>query len=365
MKKIGFIILVLIIASCQKDDLPGSNIGAPVFVSDVIFNDTDYRLTAGENGLVLNPIVSLTDSSTKFVSELSNPSCTDCGPALKMTIESPPFSNPNTTQNWLGELTGWDYALEVEPGESTQALKVLASNGNDVSTGHWFLDGEQLSNEETSAIELSIEAPGSYELGYSDNTCIDGEPITIDYESGEIPCYGSISQSATDPNLFIAEPGPAYGTSAAFIWIIDGSITGTGDNTIVADINTTNQVSVIMVGATGCIDTVTYIPQSPLLPCANNLRIENSEVVTVMPEPVDEALVTIEFTDAEGTMFSSSGPQGTSTFQLVSIDPYEEPNRPNETFANAVFDVSCILYSDEGQGFSFSGQINLALDLPN
>lgn len=368
MKRLGTVILILILAACKKDELPENNIGTPVFTSNVNFNGTDYSLIAGENGLVLNPSFSATDTSVEFVTELSNPSCPECGPALKMRIASPHSYNPNTTANWISDLGNWDYALETQTGDTTQILQLLASNGNNVSEGHWFLDGEQISSVESSFIEISLEDPGLYELNYSDqdSECVPGEPIRIDYNGESIPCYGSISQSAIDQDLFVASPGPTFDpANTAYVWFINGTITATGDNSIIADANSISQVGVIMIdGFGGCIDTVNYIPQNNFISCANNLRIDSSEVITMVTEPLDLSLVTIEFTDPNGFVYSSAGGQENSTIQLVSIDRYEEPTRPGESFAKVVFEVSCNLYNEGGQAFPFSGTVNMALELP-
>ena len=368
MKRLGIVFLILVLAACKKDELPENSIGTPVFISEVNFNGNDYSLIAGENGLVLNPSVAVTDSSVEFVSDLSNPSCEECGPEIKLSIASPQTYDPNTAVNWIGDLENWNYALELEVADSSEVLQILASNGNNISDGHWFLDGEQISSVESSSIELTLEEQGSYELSYSDDDsdCVPGEPININYNGGEIPCYGSISQSVIDPDLFIAQPGPAYDpVNTAYIWFVDGSIIATGENTITADANTVSQVSVIMLGGFGCMDTVNYIPQNNFIPCANNLRIDSSEFVTIVPEPSDVSFVTIEFTGSDGSEYSSTGGQENSTIQLISINPYEEPTRPGESFAEVTFEVSCNLYDEGGQAFPFSGQINMALKLPN
>ncbi|MFN2430807.1 MAG: hypothetical protein ABR574_12375 [Cryomorphaceae bacterium] len=367
MKKLGIVFLLLICAACKKDELPESDVGTPAFISDVIFDGFDYNLTAGENGLVLSPTYSLTDTSIHFYSDLSNPSCSDCGPAINIEINSPESFLPNSSIDWIAELDTWDYSLESGPGESSNVLALSIDNGNDVSQGNWFLDGDQINSEPSGAIDLSLSEPGSYEVSYQGlvGDCAPGSSLIIDFDGSEIPCYGSISQSNTDPNLFIAQPGPAFNSAAVgFVWLVDGTILGGEDNNIEVEANTVSELCVTIADAMGCKETVCYIPQNSEIMCANNLKINSSEIATVQPEPENESLVKIEFTDDEGVTYSSEGAQNNSVIQLESINSYTEPTRPNESFAEIVFEVSCNLYSEDGQTVPFSGEINMALALP-
>jgi len=130
-------------------------------------------------------------------------------------------------------------------------------------------------------------------------------------------------------------------------------------------VDSVSQVCVIMIDGLGCVDTACYIPQTSTILCANNLKINSSELTSIGPEPMEESLVKIEFTDEQGVVYSSEGAQNNAVFQLESISPYTEPSRPNESFVEVVFQVSCNLYSEGGQAFPFTGEINLALALPN
>lgn len=367
MKRLYFVFIILLLAACKKDELPENNIGTPVFISEVNFNGIDYSLTAGENGLVLNPSVSLTDTSVEFLSELSNPSCPECGPALKMSIASPPSFIPSAGTEWISELSNWNYSFNAETGDTTRILEILASNGNNVSDGNWFLNGEQINSFETSFVELEIQEQGSYELSYfdPDSACVQGTSLNFDYNGSDIPCYGSITQNTLDQNFFFAQPGPAFDpTNTSFLWIVNNLIFSAEDDNITLDADTVNQISVEMMDGSGCSYTANYLPQNSTTTCANNLKIDSTQVVTILPEPIDISLITIEFTDTDGAIYSSTGSQENASIELISIEPYQEPTRPGESFADVEFEVSCNLYNEEGQAFPFSGQINLAISLP-
>lgn len=368
MRKLAILCLVITIAACEKEELPADQVGTPAFVSDVNFNGMDYSLSAGENGLVLNPTFTTTDTSIQFRSTLSNPACADCGPALNIEINSPDTFVLENSVNWIAQLQSWMYVLEVEPGDSLNTLNLNLGNGNNASVGNWFLDGALVNTQPTANIDLSLEEPGSYEISYDDidSICTTGTSLIIDYDGGNIPCYGNLSQSVVDPNTIIAEPGPAFDPAAtAVVWIVDGSILPGGDPlSINVDVENTSQVCALIVDAFGCQDSVCFIPTNAATMCANNLRINSSEIIPNSGDLNPDALVKIEFVDTNGIAYTSAGDQTNSNIQLLSIDPYTEPTRPGESFVEIALDVSCTLYSADAQAFPFSGEIHMALALP-
>ncbi|HKL03058.1 MAG TPA: hypothetical protein VJ911_05260 [Cryomorphaceae bacterium] len=368
MRKLAILCLVLIVAACEKEELPANQTGTPVFVSDVNFNGGDYTLSAGENGLVLNPTFTTTDTSIQFTSTLSNPACTNCGPALNLEINSPDSFVLENDTDWLTQLESWMYALEPQPGDSLHTLNLSIDNGNNISEGDWFVNGALVNAQPAGTIDLSIGEPGTYDINYQDNdsTCTTGTSLIIDYNGEDIPCYGNLYQSVVDSNTIIAEPGPAFDPDAtAVVWIVNGETAPAGDPlSIVVDIDNVFEVCAVMIDAFGCQDSVCFIPTNSATMCANNLRINSSEITSVDEAPNTEALVKIEFVDNNGVAYTSEGTQTNSNIQLVSIAPYTEPTRPGESFAKLGFEISCTLYNEGGQGFPFSGTINSAVALP-
>jgi len=368
MKKFATVFIVLILAACNKDELPKSNIGTPSFISNVNLDGADYSLAAGENGLVLQTSVSTTDTNAVFVSDLSNSACTNCGPALKLTINSPETFLPAAETDWIAELNSWPLSLESESGESTTALAVSIDNGNEVSQGNWYLNGDQINTQPSSAIDLNLTEPGSYEVGFEDpeNLCAEASSIAVDYNGTAIPCYGSIRQDEVAPNVFIAEAGPAFDIfSTTYTWFVDGDeVVSSEFNVLIQDPAGISEVCVLIADGMGCSETACLIPLNDEVSCANNLKINSSEIIEVEPQPSNESLVKIEFTDDNGALYSSNGNQTNASILLVSVQPYEEPNRPEEIFAEIILEVSCNLYSADGQPFLFAGEINMALKLP-
>ncbi len=111
----GFIafqlLVIVLLTSCNKDLLPESSTGEAAFVSMVNFNGEDFNFTAGENGIVLDPVLELYEDSVVFNSAFTNPSCSECGPELRIIIHSPDSVVPSFVTDWINELDAWTYEM--------------------------------------------------------------------------------------------------------------------------------------------------------------------------------------------------------------------------------------------------------------
>lgn len=369
MRYAGILIVLLFLAACQKDELPRDEIGKAVFVNEVTFNNTEYHLSAGENGLVMTPSFTATDSLIQFRSDLINPSCSSCGPALSIQLTSPPSVFPGAVSNWISELNSWQYAYTEMTGDSSAVMTLEVTNENGIP-GNWYLNNNQLNQNMSASIEFEVVDPGAYELVFDamDTLCINGQPMNFDFDGLTLPCYGSISQTPVNPAMLFAEPGPRFDTlNTTYTWIVDGNNIPTGNDPsiIVNSINNLDQVCVVIDDPNACQSTVCITPLNAINSCVNNVKITSSQLEYTTPEPLDLAILEIEFTDENQNTYYSTGGQNNASIQLVSINTYQEPTLPGEPYAEVVFEVQCNLYDQGGQAFPFSGIINMALALPD
>jgi hypothetical protein len=372
----GFIafqlLVIVLLTSCNKDPLPESSTGEAAFVSMVNFNGEDFNFTAGENGIVLDPVLELYEDSVVFNSAFTNPSCPECGPELRMIIHSPDSVVPSFVTDWINELDAWTYEMEESGSEITFSLLGLSVNcGNAFSQGVWSLNGVALNNGIASnAIDFEVEE-GNYSLvfGNNDAFCVDGGPRSINFDGESIPCYGSLSPGGNLPNTFVASPGEGFNpATTTYTWFADTlEIASSQDTTLTAQFAPdVDSLCVLIDDPFGCsVTECIAIPQFGT-DCVTNLTVTESVLIdSTIVTPSFGAFVEIQFRDSQGNLYTSNNAkQENSQIELLSIESYTEPNMGATPFANVTYQVACTLYDASGNAFPFSGMINTALALP-
>lgn len=366
------LLVIVLLTSCKKDPLPESSVGEAAFVSMVNFNGEDYNITAGENGISLDPVLELYTDSVVFNSAFTNFSCPECGPQLRMIIHSPDSAVPSVVTNWISELDTWSYEMEESGSEIMEStLGLTVSCGNNFSQGVWSLNGAVLNGGAASnTVSFEVEE-GSYSLVFDNDDvfCVDGGPRSINFDGESIPCYGSLSANENTLNMFTAAPGEGFNpATTTYTWFADTVEISTGqDPTLTAEFPPiVDSLCVLIDDPFGCSVTecIAIFPFGS--DCLTNLAITESALSdTTIVNPSFGAFVEIQFRDPEGNLYTSNNTnQENSQIELLSIEAYTEPTFGTTPFADVTYQVACNLYDASGNAFPFSGMINTALALP-
>ena len=364
------VLSLLFMAGCKKDELPPAVNEEPVFGAEFNFNETAHILVAGDNGLVQSANYELNDSGLVLYSGLKNPECGTCGPALSLRLESPDGYVYSSASQFPVDLEGWDIRMQDEAEEITM-LQMKANTGNIFNTGLWTLNGNLLDSAITDSILFTLTEPGQYSLvfSYSEDTCSVTAEQNFFYDGNTIPCYGNVQRMIpASLEMYTVFPGPGFDLlTTTYIWNLANTVIFTGTSPFLNTVPESNytDICVEMNDPTGCNAEVCMaaLPNSAF--CDATVHIVYTEIVTEVPEINDFAYLVLEYTDADGVLYTSGLENQTdATINLISLESYSEPTRPDEQFLKAVMAIDCLLYNADGVGYAFSGIVEMAFGYP-
>ncbi len=359
----------LFATSCDKDELPESQLGNAEFVSQINFNGEQFELVAGENGLVQSSSYTISESTITLQGLIGNSDCSDCGPAYSLTVESPLDFEYTEGLNMVSALSSWEYSLNSDSLNYNLIMKAMMFSS--FQNGDWFLNGESVQPTGDTLI-LEITEPGNYILDYivNDDPCTLSASRSFDFDGISSPCFGNIAQDFITPTTFYAYPSfPFIPEEMLYTWTYGDTTIATGnmDNFNFPATALFEEICVEMINGEGCSTSACYTPDTPddgTMLCTAEVFLFGGDLVETVPESYPANLI-LEFTDSAGNMYSSSpGSQSSSTVSVISIDQYTEPTMPEKNFAKMEIEISCTLYDAGGIGYPFSGTLQTAFEFP-
>ncbi len=364
------IIALLILTSCQKEDLPESTIGTPVFISSYELDGQGYNLVAGEANLALNPSLSIENDTAYFINKLLQKDCENCGPGFEMSLRSPiPFDSLQTL-NLQSELENWDYGFAdavVNQYTTTVSASAFSNTGN--VGGFWYLDGILISADPSDSIVFTVEDPGNYELSHVPlQGCDSPSVIDLSIDEGQVPCFGHIEHSIFSPFLYTAIPSESFDLGAiSYQWFAEDTVF---QNAIGPEFQLNTQqftypeLCVTMSDGNCSFTTCYALPDNPVT-CQTNIQIDQITLdSTQTVEPI--ALVGFIFISDDGTIYTTHSEYDEDDFIFLhALEPYSEPNNPDKNYLKAEFQFSTKAVSETGQEVPVAGNVQVAIEIPN
>ena len=343
------VIFLLAIGSCKKDDpIDVSAASQPVFTFIGNLNGVPVNLNAGVNNYYMYASY-LQDLNNvyNFTGDLQSYNCTSCTNKLKIIVNDYQSLPIGAAANISTAVSPNYYAYQIPGGTATQYNVNFTGLSYNVSPTSWAWD---FGDGTTSALQSPTHTymhPGNYSVclvvTFSDLTTSSiCNPILLGTpESG---CYGNFTYLATINSLaFTGSPSgvPPY----TYFWDF-----GDGTNSTLPT-PTHNYASAGM-----------YLASMQVTDATGDILIYNRNVftqgyvgsvgefyffgITANPNPIILSNVTVEWTDASGTIFTSNNSlqPSTSYFKILSVDPHN-PNELGQATQKVHAQLKCTLYN--------------------
>lgn len=346
------LLALLLLAGCQKAELPSNDFGTPVFALQTSVGE----FTAGENDYYLFTDVTPGDTVSRLRGAFARTACPAANCPGSLIVEIGYLKNAQPVDTllkpgffpYIGQFqpaNGFLANFEAKPTSPNATYLWDFGDGNEG-------DGPTIEHVYTDnmprIVALTAEFAGGFRSRYTELIRFDTQP----------PCPGVSLRIEPD----------SFGAEFTAITSIPGNYTYTWSN------GDSGQTIFLSDTATAIAVTVTDMNQN----CSTTAQAENlpnlNAVVqspyfqyTVDPivSPSSFPAVSITWIDSEGIRWSTEGQQQPldSFFEINSIEPYRAninglPTRKIE----AAF--QCVLYNDSGEFMLFSGSGVLAVGAP-
>ncbi|HEU4717192.1 MAG TPA: PKD domain-containing protein [Bacteroidia bacterium] len=337
-------------AGCRKDD-PARNDGTPVFYVNGTLDGQPLSLKAGVNDYYMySSCPSDTNGLYEYTGQLKQQGCTSsvCPSSLTVRINDYATHAPLPTSPDSALRPGnYNFLSSQPPSYAVQFHPVLQA-GDSIISCTWSFGSNATDPVHT------FPSGGSYFVTLTANIThnfFSGTSVASDsvYVTPPSPCMtASIATSNVDQNNGTGDTVQFTSTVTGgappyfYSWDFGDSNTGSVSNPLHSYANPgPYAVRLSVTDNNGCSTWKELNVATPH---------SDSSVVNFTWQQLSSAslfsAVTIEWTDASGTVYSSAGgtQPGSSSFQLISEDEYQ-PNENNEPTKKIHFLVTCTLFN--------------------
>lgn len=379
-----FLIIILLISSCKKVDLPDPTFSQPVFYVDWTSNGVSEGLTAGEDNFVLTSDFGMDNNGVhEFIAKFDKIDCVfECGESLVIKIKDFQVAVAGGV-NIEEALVPGNYFYEAHPDtiwivdvattytiDFDASSTIFSSGGaNPTPIYTWtFPNGNTITSMDPQVqfilqdINIPNEVPVTLlVLGDSTANCFSTATQLIRLNAaGSTQCGVQIMTNSNPIGLLDSLNAIAYGTAPfTYLW-------STGESS--ADIFPQffgDPYSVTITDATGCVAESMVIAPSPnaLDFCSahftSNISVDSvvDSTFTIETNPFEFSKIIIEYTDKDSTFYSTElAPQTNvvnSFFKINAVDDFDD-NPSGQKTKKLNIQFSCILFSENGDSMELT-----------
>ncbi|MBI3509577.1 MAG: PKD domain-containing protein [Bacteroidetes bacterium] len=335
-------------ASCRRED-PQSVISSPVFYFTGTVGSAVVNMHAGENNYYMY------SSHTQdvygiynFTGDLHVYNCTSCGNGIKITINDFQPSVPNGNAAINTSLSPGHYAYKIPGGAPTEFnVQFYSAPQNGTASSYLWDFGDGIISTTQNPLH-TYARPGKYLVSNSvtfTNTTVSVSSYLVNVGIPDAACSAAFGSSVTGTTVLFT---PAVSGQAPFTYQWDF---GDGNNSSAANPSHTYAVNGVY-----SVHLIVTDANNHICELVRNVATQSftgsysyfyfSPAITTNPNPRAFSNVTVEWTDASGTIYSSdnSAQSAFNYFKLVAADSYDN-NQNGETTKKLHVYFNCKVYS--------------------
>ncbi|MBL7910192.1 MAG: PKD domain-containing protein [Bacteroidia bacterium] len=353
MRTFNYIILfsLLIFVSCKKKEYPVSSIeGSPVFNCSMNVNGTPTSFEAGVNNYYMYSSFQQDSNNVYgFMAGLKQTGCSNCPNSIEIQINDFKVRTSNAPTQIDSALIPGNYNYLLSASASYFTAQFQSSYNKPASSYLWnFGDGSTSNLPSTNHV---YKKAGQYKVSLTVNgvnSCVSNSNSFQNIGFLNNGFRTTISDSSTFGNSVSFFANNMQGTAPfTYAWNFgDGTAVSTAANPNHTYLHIGSYpVTLKVTDNTGKIAYANYnfVTQNDNSSCATNYTIAS---VNATPNTLGLSNVVINWTDANGTVYTSKDPLQpvSSYFTIVSVDDYQK-NDNNEVTKKLHVKFSCVVYN--------------------